>query len=84
MKKAIFPIITIMILLLAGCTFAFKTNVTVEVQIDGVDESSFDNDIFIFAFRNAADRDSVYDELLAEAQKEDSKTGEFDGRASCR
>lgn len=78
MKKAIFPIITIMILLLAGCTFAFKTNVTVEVQIDGVDESSFDNDIFIFAFRNAADRDSVYDELLAEAQKEGSTTGDFD------
>ena len=49
MKKAIFPIITIMILLLAGCTFAFKTNVTVEVQIDGVDESSFDNDISIIS-----------------------------------
>ena len=60
MRKAIYPIITMVLILLTGCTFAFRTSVTAMIDIDQT--TAADTDIFVFAFfskdaRNNAEKE---------------------------
>ena len=61
MRKAIYPIITMVLILLAGCTFAFRTSVTAMIDIE--DEGKVD-DIFVFAFFSKDARDNAEKEFI--------------------
>ena len=60
MRKAIYPIITMVLILLAGCTFAFRTSVTAMIDIE--DEGKVD-DIFVFAFFSKDAREKAKEEF---------------------
>ena len=61
MRKAIYPIITMVLILLAGCTFAFRTSVTAMIDID--QNATADTDIFVFAFFSKDARDKAEEEF---------------------
>ena len=61
MRKAIYPIIAMVLILLAGCTFAFRTSVTAMIDIE--DEGKVD-DIFVFAFFSKDARDNAEKEFI--------------------
>ena len=65
MRKAIYPIITMVLILLAGCTFAFRTSVTAMIDIDQT--TAADTDIFVFAFFSEDARDKAYEAFETEA-----------------
>lgn len=65
MRKAIYPIITMVLILLAGCTFAFRTSVTAMIDIDQT--TAADTDIFVFAFFSKDARDKAYEAFKTEA-----------------
>lgn len=65
MRKAIYPIITMVLILLAGCTFAFRTSVTAMIDIDQT--TAADTDIFVFAFFSKDARDKAYEAFETEA-----------------
>ena len=62
MRKAIYPIIAMVLILLAGCTFAFRTSVTAMIDIDQT--ATADTDIFVFAFFSKDARDKAKEEFL--------------------
>ena len=62
MRKAIYPIIAMVLILLAGCTFAFRTSVTAMIDIDQT--ATADTDIFVFAFFSKDARDNAEKELI--------------------
>lgn len=61
MRKAIYPIIAMVLILLAGCTFAFRTSVTAMIDIDQT--ATADTDIFVFAFFSKDARDKAKEEF---------------------
>lgn len=65
MRKAIYPIITMVLILLAGCTFAFRTSVTAMIDIDQT--TAADTDIFVFAFFSKDARDKAEEEFSSNA-----------------
>lgn len=65
MRKAIYPIIAMVLILLAGCTFAFRTSVTAMIDIDQA--ATADTDIFVFAFFSEDARDKAYEAFETEA-----------------
>lgn len=62
MRKAIYPIIAMVLILLAGCTFAFRTSVTAMIDIDQT--ATADTDIFVFAFFSKDARDNAEKEFI--------------------
>ena len=72
MRKAIYPIIAMVLILLAGCTFAFRTSVTAMIDIE--DEGKVD-DIFVFAFFSKDARDNAEKEFI---NKTTTSAEEFD------
>lgn len=63
MRKAIYPIIAMALILLAGCTFAFRTSVTAMIDIEDQTATTADTDIFVFAFFSKDARDKAEEEF---------------------
>ncbi len=65
-----------LLLVLAGCSFVFSSNVTVGVTAPDMDAASFDSDVYVFGFTDKSSRDSAYNAIVEKAKE--AEAGDFD------
>ena len=57
-------LIVMILVVITACNFVFSAPVSVRVTAEGVQDDSFDSDVYIFGFTDESARDKARDELL--------------------